>query len=69
MKYKEIDNLIGKTKNEIIEQLGDEFNYYRSSIWTYLILKSWYKKKILFIFFNKKDCVYKIQVKNEYFFW
>ena len=66
MKYK---NLLGKTKNDILDKFGDEFNYYRSSTWTYIIEQKWYRSKTLYLFFDEKDIVYKVDVKNQYFFW
>ncbi len=41
MKY-QFDNLLGKTKKEIILELGHGFNYYPDSIWTYIIGKTWW---------------------------
>jgi len=45
--------LIGKTKEEILDLLGDEFNFYPESVWRYLLSKSWYgRKKILYLEFE-----------------
>ena len=41
MKTSDYQYLIGKEKKEIIEELGAQFNYYHSEIWTYHIKTNW----------------------------
>ncbi len=48
-------SFIGKTKTEIMEELGHDFNYYPSNIWTYEISKNWLgKRKFLLITFENE---------------
>ena len=47
MKTSDYQYLIGKEKKEIIEELGAQFNYYHSEIWTYHIKTNWLGKKTL----------------------
>lgn len=47
------DHLIGKTKKEIIQEIGEEFNFYPAHVWTYTIKKKWfYKNTVLHIYFD-----------------
>lgn len=47
-------HLIGKSKIDILNELGDECNFYQSSIWTYIIKKEWFgRKKVLVISFDE----------------
>lgn len=42
--------LIGKTRREIIKEIGDsvnDFNYFKSKTWTYEIGKTWIGKRII----------------------
>jgi|GEM_PF-599580 len=56
--------LLGKSKKDILNELGDEFNFYPNNIWTYTLKKCWYgKKKILFLYFEK-ECIIKIYIRN-----
>jgi len=46
-------HLIGKTKNNVLNELGDECNFYQSSVWTYILKKEWFgRKKVLIINFD-----------------
>ena len=52
--------LLGKTKDEIIDLLGDEFNFYPESIWHYVLSKTWYgRKKVLYIEFEEGIVIHK----------
>ena len=58
--------LLNKSKNEILNLLGFEFNDSNSNIWTYYINEKWIffnSKKYLSIFFDKEGLVYKINYK------
>ncbi len=62
-KYK---HLLNKEKSEILLILGQEFNFYPSNIWTYIIHQNWWgKKTILFVFFEE-DKVVKIKINKRY---
>ena len=56
METSEYQYLIGKEKKEIIEELGAQFNYYHSEIWTYHIKTNWLgKKRYLLIAFKDEN--------------
>lgn len=58
--------LIGKTKKQIIEVLGDGFNFYPENVWYYVLGKTWYgRKKVLFIKFQNDIVTYKV-IKGVY---
>lgn len=66
MKEKEYHYLLEKSKVQIIEELGQEFNLYQSDIWSYLLGIGWFgRRKILMMEF-KQNKVIKIKVKNVY---
>lgn len=45
--------LVGKTKNEILDLLGDEFNFYPENVWYYVLSRNWYgRKKVLYLEFE-----------------
>ncbi|MBV8325178.1 hypothetical protein [Chryseobacterium sp.] len=62
MKNEDFNNLLGKTRNEIKDDLGDGFNLHTSDIWTYDLGKTWIGRRIILSlrFENKK--VIKINV-------
>ncbi|MEN5133240.1 hypothetical protein [Elizabethkingia anophelis] len=39
------DHLLGKKKDEVLKELGEEFNYYPDDVWTYILKKNWWGKK------------------------
>ncbi|MDX8569364.1 hypothetical protein OZ668_15290 [Elizabethkingia sp. HX XZB] len=62
------NNLLGKTKKEIIESLGEEFNYYPDNLWVYEIYRSWWgKKTVLLLNFDEEGILKKINIKVFYF--
>jgi hypothetical protein len=59
--------LIGKSKDQIVKEMEEEFNFYPSDIWTYILATTWFgRKKVLIIFFNDEDIVIKVFIKNVY---
>lgn len=55
---KNIERFIGLTKNEVLEELGDEFNFYPDKQWVYILKKSWWgRKEKLFLEFDEKNKV------------
>ena len=35
------EGLIGKTREEVVKQLGEGFNYYQNKVWTYNLRRDW----------------------------
>lgn len=55
------DHLIGKTKKEVIHEIGEEFNFYHAHLWTYSINRKWfYKNTILYIYFDGEIVIHTI---------
>lgn len=62
----EYDYLLNKDKAQILELLGEEFNFYPSNIWSYVIETGYfYRKTVLFIFFEN-EIVSKIKITKMY---
>ncbi|HIC8646238.1 TPA: hypothetical protein ACW7X5_003515, partial [Elizabethkingia meningoseptica] len=59
------NHLLGKTKKEIINILGEEFNYYPDILWIYEINRTWWgKKTVLLLSFNQEETLEKINTKT-----
>ncbi|ANF49117.1 hypothetical protein A0O34_00455 [Chryseobacterium glaciei] len=59
-------NLKGKNKTQIVDELGEEFNFFPADMWTYTLGKSWFgQKKILVILFEN-DTAVKLYTKRTY---
>lgn len=42
MKQKHLhDKLIGKSREEVMGEMGEGFNYYQNEVWTYNLKKDW----------------------------
>ena len=60
--------LIGKSKNEVIQELGEGFNYYPDNYWFYDMKKSWWgKKTTLLLIFGKDRRVETMSIKTYFF--
>lgn len=66
MKTSAYSYLIGKDKKSIIEDLGLEFNYYHSEIWSYYLRKNWLGRKFYLLILFKNEIVHKVQIKKTY---
>ncbi|MCT3664261.1 hypothetical protein J2O09_10330 [Elizabethkingia anophelis] len=72
MKKNNSDNvysaLIGMTKKQVVETLGEGYNYYPDDLWIYEINKTWWgKKSVLLLNFNKENILEKTDIKNYFF--
>ena len=54
-------NLVGKTKQEILSEIGFEFNHYPSDVWTYLIKKNWLGLKTFLIIYFCSNTVKEVK--------
>ncbi len=52
-------SLIGKTKNEIFKELGDQFNFFPSNTWIYHLHTNWIGIKTYLIISFDNDIVIK----------
>lgn len=58
------NHLVGKTKKEVLEELGYEFNFYPSEVWSYILHTSWYGRKTVLLLFFDNENVKKIDIKK-----
>ncbi|MEI7488460.1 MAG: hypothetical protein WCJ72_13835 [Chryseobacterium sp.] len=55
MKKENFNHLMGKSRHEIMQELGNGFNYFNSEIWTYEVVKTWFGRKIILSLTFKAD--------------
>ena len=60
--------LVGKSKNEVIQELGEGFNCYPDNYWFYDMKKSWWGKKTALLLIFGKDGRVKTMNLKTYFF-
>lgn len=58
--------LIGKDKKEVKRELGQEYNFYPSIIWTYQIKTNWLGIKTFLVVYFQENNVKKILIKKCY---
>ena len=59
-------NLLGKDKKEILSELGQEFNFYPSEVWTYVLHTNWFGRKTALLLFFEDEVVKGIKIKKYY---
>ncbi|MDV3778010.1 hypothetical protein CMU25_17370 [Elizabethkingia anophelis] len=62
------DYLLGKSRNEVLEELGDGFNFYPEIFWAYQLEEKWWGRKrvLLLLFEEDKDQVMRIKIVDYY---
>ena len=61
------EDLLTKTKKEVIQQLGQQFNYYPSSTWFYVIWSfCWWRHKVLYITYDQCEKVIAVKIVTKY---
>ena len=62
MNYKHnYSNLIEKSREDIMKELGEGFNYYQNDIWTYNLKKDWLGRWILLYLYFQDNKVIRIR--------
>jgi len=61
-----IERLIGATKTEILEELGEGFNFYPDNLWVYDFKKNWWSKSLLLLSFDNNMLI-DIKIKKSFF--
>ncbi|KPE52938.1 hypothetical protein [Chryseobacterium indologenes] len=52
------ERLIGLSKKELIQKIGDGCNFYLDHKWSYIVKKYWYgKTRVLYLEFDDNDIV------------
>ncbi|WP_223608316.1 hypothetical protein [Chryseobacterium sp. OSA05B] len=59
-------SLIGITKKDLIEKLGDGFNFYPDTIWTYLLHKNFFGRKTFLVITFKDEMVIDVNIIKKY---
>lgn len=59
-------DLIGLTKKDLIEKIGDEFNFYPDTIWIYLLNKNFFGRKTYLVIRFDDETVKHVTVKKTY---
>jgi hypothetical protein len=58
--------LVEKSKKEVLLEMGEEYNFFPSDVWTYTLNRIWIiKSKVLFVYF-KDNKVVNVEIKNCY---
>ncbi len=50
-------HLLGKTKNEILLEMGIECNHHPAPVWTYQLKRSWLGRKRILVLYFSEDLV------------
>ncbi len=66
MKQSQFIYLTGKSKKQILDEFGHEFNYYPSNIWTYEIGKNWLNKRKILVIMFENNIAKTITIKTSY---
>lgn len=66
MKKENFNHLLGKSRHEIMQELGDCFNYFNSEIWTYEVGKTWFGRKIILSLTFKDDKVSELNLTKRF---
>lgn len=66
MTKNKLRHLAGKSKEEILAEMGQDFNYYPAKVWTYILHTTWLgRKTVLYLFFEDKT-VKEIVIRKYY---
>ena len=59
--------LIGKNKNQVLKELGDEYNIPYAKIWRYTISNNFFIKKTLVLYFDDDFKVERYEIRKKVF--
>ncbi|WP_223608313.1 hypothetical protein [Chryseobacterium sp. OSA05B] len=59
-------DLIGLTKKDLIEKMGDEFNFYPDSVWIYFLNKNFFGRKTYLIISFEGEIVKNVEARKAY---
>ncbi|HCA08927.1 MULTISPECIES: hypothetical protein [unclassified Chryseobacterium] len=60
------NDLPGKTKKEVIELLGDEFNFYPDNIWIYLLHRNFFGRKTYLVIYFENNTATHMKIRKTY---
>lgn len=67
MEHTAHEYLIGKSRKEVIAELGQEFNYYHNQEWSYELKKNWFGRHIILIIVFDEGRVVSVFLKKKYY--
>lgn len=59
-------HLIGLSKEEVIKELGDDFNFFPDNRWTYFLKRNFWRQNLFLILFFENNVVVKIEHLKTY---
>jgi hypothetical protein len=66
MEKQSYQHLLGKSKNQIKKEMEEEFNFFPSDVWTYILDTSWFGRKRVLVILFSNDAVKKVFIKKIY---
>ncbi|AQX03593.1 hypothetical protein [Elizabethkingia anophelis] len=69
MKIKEKDyssDLLGKDRFEVLDIMGEGFNFYPDEVWVYDLEESWWGRKHAVLLYYEQDIVVKVRHLSYY---
>ena len=59
-------HLIGLSKEEVIKELGDDFNFFPNNRWNYFLKRNFWRQNVFLILFFENKVVVKIEHLKTY---
>lgn len=59
-------DLIGLSKEAMIKELGDDFNFFPNNRWTYFLKRNFWRQNVFLILFFENNVVVKIKYLQTY---
>lgn len=59
-------HLIGLSKEEVLKELGDDFNFFPNNRWTYFLKRNFWQQNVILILFFEDNVVVKIEHLKTY---
>lgn len=60
------DFLVGCSKKDVIRELGDGFNFYHDTVWTYELYRTWWGRRTILVLLFQEDIVFKKSIIKKY---
>lgn len=59
-------HLLGKTKNEILLEMGNECNHYPGTVWTYQLKRNWLGRRRMLVLYFSEDLVEHFEIRYSW---
>jgi hypothetical protein len=67
MEIQKYKYLIGKSRKEIIAELGEEFNDYHSTRWSYALKRDWWGRWVMLVLVFEGDKVDAVRLEKHFY--